>query len=308
MIAGAAAGAAQRIDRIGARREPRRRGAEQDAGDEREAERECQHHRRRTRVDRQEGRAGEGERKQQARGANGDDEAGDAAGDREQDALDERLGDDLPPRRAHREPDRRLTAPRDRAGEQQVRDVGAGDEQHQPAHAEENLQAASVLLPHDADAGAGGNDRDDLLGQSLDDVGHPVGRVAGVVLHPLAEDAGEPRAHAVCRRIRTQPADHAQPRGDGLAEDRGVAVDERLLLERNPQIGRVAPQRFAEESRRRDADRGERVPLDEERAADNRRIAAVGALPDVMAQHHGRRRRRRVVRSGEDAAAERADA
>ncbi len=227
---------------------------------------------------------------------------------REQDALDERLRDDLPARCAQREPDGGLTAPRDGAGEQQVRDVGAGDEEHQPAHAEQNLQAASVLLLHDADAGAGRHDGDDLLGQSLDDVGHPVRRVAGVVLHPLVEDAGQPRAHAVGRRARTQPADHAQPRGDGLAEDRGVAVDQRFLLERNPEIRRVAAQRFAEESRRRDTGDGERLPLDEERGADDRGIAAVGALPDVMAQHDHRSRRRRVVGGGEDAAAEGADA
>ena len=201
------------------------------------------------------------------------------AGDREQDALDERLGHDLPSRRAHREPDRRLTAPRHRAREQQVGDVGAGDEQHEPAHAEENLQAAAVLLFHDADARAGRHHGDHLLRQRADDVGHPVRRVAGLVLHPLVQDAGEPRAHAVGRRARTQPSDHAQPRGHRLAQDRRLAVDQRFLLERNPQVGRVGAERLAEESRRRDPGDGERVSLDEERGADDRRIAAVGALP-----------------------------
>ena len=95
---------------------------------------------------------------------------------------------------------------------------------------------------------------------------------------------------------------------DGLAEDRRVAVDQRLLLQRNPQIRRIAAQRFAEESRRRHADDGERVALDDERGADDRWIAAVGALPDVVAQHDDRRRRRRVVRGAEHAAAERTDA
>ncbi len=128
------------------------------------------------------------------------------------------------------------------------------------------------------------------------------------MLHPLAEDAGEPRADRVCRRPWTQAANHAQPRGDRLAEQRGVAVDERFLLERDEHVRRVAAQRLAEESRRRDASDGERAPLDEERGADDRRIAAVGALPGVMAQHEDRRRRRRVVRGGEDAAAECADA
>ncbi len=190
------------------------RGAEYDAGDEREAEREGQDHRGRTRVNRQEGRPGESERQQQACGADGDNESGDPAGHREEDALDERLRDDLPARCADREPEGRLTAPGDCACEQKIRDVGAGDEEHQPAHAEENLEAASVLLLHDANAGAGRHDRDDLLGQRLDDSGHPVRRISGLVLHPLVEDAGEPRAHAVHRRARTQTADlHDARRG-----------------------------------------------------------------------------------------------
>ena len=47
---------------------------------------------------------GEGERQQQTRGADRDDEPGDPAGDGEQDALDERLRHDLPARRADGEP------------------------------------------------------------------------------------------------------------------------------------------------------------------------------------------------------------
>ena len=113
--------------------------------------------------------------------------------------------------------------------------------------------------------------------------------IAGVVLHPLAQHAGEPRRHAVGRRARTQAADDAQPRGDRLAQERVSPSDQRLLLQRNPQIGRIASQRFAEKSRRRDADDGERMALDDERDADDRRIAAVGVLPDVMAQDDHRR-------------------
>ena len=145
----AAAGAAKRVDRIGARGEPRRRGAEQDAGDERERESERQNRRRRRRVDRQECDPRKRERQQQTRRADRDGEAGDAAGDREEDALDQGLHDDLPPRGADREPDGGLRPPRDGAREQQVGDVGAGDEQHQAAHAEKNLQAARILLLHD---------------------------------------------------------------------------------------------------------------------------------------------------------------
>ena len=81
------------------------------------------------------------------------------------------------------------------------------------------------------------------------------GGIAGVVLHPVAEHAGEPRRDAVDRRARPQPADDAQPRRNRLAQQRAVAVDERLLLQRHPEVRRVAAQRLAEESGRRDADR-----------------------------------------------------
>jgi hypothetical protein len=46
-------------------------------------------------------------------------------------------------------------------------------------------------------------------------------------------------------------------------------------VERNPEVRRIAAERLAEESGRRDTDDGERVPLDDERRADDRRIAAV---------------------------------
>ena len=292
VIAGAAAGAAQRVDRIGARREPGRRGAEQmpvtSASPNANAS---------TIGD---GFVSIGRKVVPANASDsssravpiGDGESDDAAGDGEEDALDQRLRDDLPARRADRQPQRRLAAPRDRAREQQVGDVGAGDQQHQSAHAEQDAQAAAVLLPHDADAAARRHDRDHLPRQALDHVRHPVRRIARVVLHPLAQDAGEPRADAVGRRAGREPADHAQPRGDRLAQERRVAVDQRLLVQRNPQIGRIAAQRLAEEPGRRHADDRERMPLDDERGADDRRIAAVGALPDVMAHHDDRRRRR----------------
>jgi hypothetical protein len=270
MIASAPARTAERVDWVGARREPRRRRAEHRAGEERQAEGERENYRRRAGVDRQEGAAGEREREQQARRADGDDESRDAPRDREENTLGERLRHDLPARCAQCQPDRRLSPPRDPAGEQQVRDIGTGDEKHQPADTQENLQAASVLFLHDADAGAGRHDGDDLLRQRLDDFGHPVRRIPRVVLHPLVQDAGEPWADAVCCRARTQAADHAQPRRDRLPQDRGVAVDQGLVLNRDPEIRRVAAERLSEEAGRRDADDGERVPFDDQGPADDR--------------------------------------
>ena len=54
-------------------------------------------------------------------------------------------------------------------------------------------------------------------------------------------------------------------------------------------------QRFAKESRRRDADDGERVAFHDEGRADDSRIAAVFALPGMMTEHRDGRRPRTVV-------------
>ena len=89
----------------------------------------------------------------------------------------------------------------------------------------------------------------------------------------------------------TQPADHAQPRRHRLAQQRRLgAGDERLVLERQPQVRWIGAQRLAKESRRRDTGNGEGVSLDQQRRADNRGVAAVEALPRVIRQHHHWRR------------------
>ena len=153
-----------------------------------------------------------------------------------------------------------------------------------------------------ADARACRHHGDDLARQSPNDARHPVRRVAGVVLYPLVEDPGEPRPQAVGRRPGAQPADGAQPRGDvdWRSSDASPAISG-SLLEGNPEIRRVAAQGLAEKSRRRDTNDRERMSLHDQRRADHRRIAPIGALPDVMAQHEHGRRSRRVVFRGEGA-------
>ena len=151
-----------------------------------QAERDGQNHRCGPRIDRQKRRASEGESKEQAGGTGGDDESGHSPGDGKEDALDERLRHDLPARGSHRQPDGGLAAPRDGTTEQQIGDIGAGDEQNQAAHAEKNLQAAPVPLLHHPDARASGHDRDDLLGECLDD--RPASSSPGILtrarIHP----------------------------------------------------------------------------------------------------------------------------
>ena len=151
VIAGAAARSAQRVHRIGPCGEPRRRRTEGDAGQQRQPERKRENNQRRRGADREEVCVRECQREEQSGGAHRDEQSGDAARDREQHALDERLRHDLPPRRADGETHRGLRAARHRAREQEVRDIRARDEQDEPAHSEQDLQAASVLFFHHAD-------------------------------------------------------------------------------------------------------------------------------------------------------------
>src|SRR5690348_5938311 len=90
-------------------------------------------------------------------------------------------------------------------------------------------------------------------------------------------------------------------------EKGALAVDERLLLQRNPNLGRLAAQRFAKEARRRDADHGERVVFYDERRSDHRRIASVSALACLIAEHRNRRCGGLVVLFGEQTPAKGAD-
>ena len=81
----------------------------------------------------------------------------------------------------------------------------------------------------------------------------------------------------------------------------------RVLAGRQPQVWRIGSQRLAEESRRRDTGNGEGVPLDHQRRADNRGVAAVEALPRMIGQHHHWRRGGVVVVGREYASGECAD-
>ena len=136
------------------------------------------------------------------------------------------------------------------AREQQVRDVRAGDQQHESAHGQQHLQAAAVLLLHHADAGAGRDDRDHLLRQQADR--RPASSSPDSPSRAASTGAGRREPRRRCRRSVApglQAADDAQPRGDRLAQQRVGAGDQRLLLKRDPEVGRIVAERIAEEAR-----------------------------------------------------------
>ena len=83
------------------------------------------------------------EREERAQRTGREERAQQGRGQRNQQALDEQRPDDAPPTRADRAAQGDLVAPIGRASEQQVRDVGARDEQQESDGAEERPQIAS---------------------------------------------------------------------------------------------------------------------------------------------------------------------
>ena len=188
-------------------------------------------------------RVAEGQRQQQPRGARRDHEAGDAAG--ESRAAHSRRG---PARRsgARDAPIARRTAvcvrdarPRaPAAGSRRSRRQSAARARRPPSRIWRLRPYSSFITPTPAPAGT------TLItcrGSSADHVGHPVGGIAGIVLDPLTQHVGEPRRHSVDRGARLAAArstrSHAR---DRLVQQGAVTVDERLLLQRDPEVGRIA--------------------------------------------------------------------
>ena len=144
----------------GARRLHRRAEAEHDRGQERHREREQQHGRvhRDLREPRQVSRRHEDER---AHAGDRERESGDAAGHRDRQRLDQQLPDDAGSIGAERVAHRDLGLPRRRLSEQQMRDVGARDQQqHRHGNLQQHDQRPHVaddlfVKRHDAGAEAG---------------------------------------------------------------------------------------------------------------------------------------------------------
>ena len=294
----AAAGATQCLHRMCVGSEPRRRRSEDHARNQRQSKRKPQNRQRRSRADGQEMRAVEGQSQQQTRGACRDGQACNAAHYREQHAFRQRLRNDLPARRANGHAHCRLAAPRHPPRQQQVGHVRASDQQHQATHSKKDLQAAPVLLFHLGYARARRNHGDVLVRQQALQFGHPVGRIAAVIQKPLPQDSRQPGRQSRNARAGAQPANHPQPRRNRLPQERAFAVDQRLLLQGNPDVRRIAAQCFAKKTRRRDAGDRERMSFNYVRRTHHRRITAIRSLPHVIAQHGNRRCRCLIVSLG----------
>ena len=156
----AAALARQRARRVEPRGAVSRADAEEDPGDDRQEGREGDH----ARVDRDRdlpqigvGRK-RGEKRRQRPGRQGETEG--AAGDREGQALDDGLAEQLPRIGADREADAVLALAGDAARGEQTREVRTGDQEHEADHPHQREQRRAEPLPHVGPADAPGRKLD----------------------------------------------------------------------------------------------------------------------------------------------------
>ena len=97
-----------------------------------------------------------------------------AAGEGQQQALGEELPHQLTPGGAERQPDGDLPLAHEGAGDQQVGDVGAGDEQHQADHAHQHDERHREVVADRRVADVGLGDEQLALQELLADVGREV--------------------------------------------------------------------------------------------------------------------------------------
>jgi hypothetical protein len=212
--------------------------------------------------------AGNGHPRQQRHGEIRHEQPGRAAQRAQQQTLDQELADDLPARRAHREPDGDLSPAARGAGQQQPGDVGAAGEKHHQRRRPQQPQRAPKVARDVA------RERIDLDPVTV--LGKLAAlRVAGgldggdVARHA---DFGLGRRHAVLQ-AREDRQHHvvAAPLEAIRRED-----------ERGPKLGRGREP----EGRRRHADNAVRLVVQNHRAADGGRIAAEGRPPQAVRQNH----------------------
>ena len=228
---------------------------------------------------------------QSTRHPDGEQQAQQAAGDREHQALDEQLPDELPARRAQRQPDRDLPLARKRARDEQVGHVGAGDQEDEADHAHQDDERRREVVPERGVADRGLLDAQLALEELLAVVGRPVLRAlqGALVLANLREEHLERRLCRFDGLARLQAREYLHPPRSRAAHLEPVPLrhDDGLHQQRDAErrrAGRIHTRKAAG----RDADDRHRIVVDEDLPADRRRIEGEAAIPVVVAQHDDR--------------------
>ena len=149
------------------------------------------------------GRSGE-HRNQERRAPPREQQSGSGSQRHQHDAFGQQLADQPAAARANRQPHRHLVLPRRGAGEQQVGDIGAADEQHDADDRHHDHQRLGVVAAELVGASGGGHERDAAEVAALL-ARHPDFRQVGV------PQRFEVRARLLDGRAGRETPDHAQP-------------------------------------------------------------------------------------------------
>ena len=140
------------------RRQPRGSDAEENAGEKRDEEGEPEHRQGGGGIDGHIAGLGEGEGEDGARSGIGNRQAGKPAEDAQEHALGKDLANNAAAARTQSHAHGHVGAPGGGAGQHQVGDVGAGDEQHDRREDHQHLQAVAHIALQLLDATAAGRD------------------------------------------------------------------------------------------------------------------------------------------------------
>ena len=187
---------------------------------------------------------------------------------------------------ADRQTDRDLSGSRRRAREQYVRDVGGGDQQHEPERRHDNARAPENVLPRDWER-QGGCRFDDQRR-----------RAARLLLIDATRDHRQIRPNLREFRVVAPPPDQRQPAHMRVLEK--VLVRLKHACHRRGRKERRFRHVDAIESGRRDSHNRDIVAVQDDRFLEDLRIAAERASPERVTQDHdGRRAGRPTVRRRE---------
>ena len=209
---------------------------------------------------------------------------------------------ELPARRPDGEPQGKLALPRRSAGNQQVRDVGADDQQHAGGDGHQDQQRLGDALPQPRVSVSRGRDVERTSEKILPRIrrGGSEFRIGGLLIEQRPIERQQPGLGLNGRDLRPQPAKRLHPSETPAVQLQPGRPDLRLHLDR--QVDRGRPGNVdAVEARAHHADDFVGMPVHRQRAADHAGIAMEPRLPVAVAKDHNRARSRVVFGSEQPA-------
>ena len=208
----------------------------------------------------------------------------------EQHAFDEQLLDETSAARAERETHRHLALTAGAARQQQVRDIGAGDQQHARGNRHQDPQGTRQRPAQTGSAPRRRLDHDLALDEAI---AHRLRRVReraflDLEFEPRAIERLQRGLRLFGRHAGLQPGEDADPAVARIVE-RVVPARRQLRLHHHRHVDlRRDAQLDALEPFARDTDDGVRVRVDDHGLADHRRIGGEAAAPVRVTQHGDR--------------------